>query len=136
MMDDTPSYRLYVAGGILAIYLIIAGMLVWKVLSPGIPAQNWDQVIVIFNAIGTLATIAAGVLLGVEIQQGNVDAARHEARNSAAVAARKDEAVRAALEHLEGAGATSAAVATDASVSRARLTLQRALGSSNGVGTG
>ena len=134
-MDDKPSYRLYVAGGILAIYLIIAGMLMWKVLSVDLPTAKWDQVIVIFNAIGALATTAAGVLLGVEIQQGNVDSARHEARNSAAGAARKDEAVRSALEHLEGAGAASAAVATDASVSRARLALQRSLGSYAGTAT-
>lgn len=133
-MDDKPSYRLYVAGGILAIYLVIAGLLIWAVLWPGVPAPKWDQVIVIFNAIGALAATAGGVLLGVEIQQGNVDSARHEARNSAAAAARKDEAARSALDQLEGAGAASAAVATDASVSRARLTLQRSLGSLAGTG--
>lgn len=127
-MDDKPSHRLYLAGGILAIYLLIAGLLIWQVLSSGVPSPEWDQVIVVFNAIGALATTAAGVLLGVEIQQGNVDSARHEARNSAAAAARKDEAVRSALEHLEGAG-TAPAAATDASVAGARLALQRSLGS-------
>lgn len=132
-MDDKPTYRLYVAGGVLALYLIVAGTLIWNILSADIPAARWDQVIVIFNAIGALATTAAGVLLGVEIQQGNVDAARHDARNSAAAAARKDEAARAALEHLEDGGTASATVAADASISRARLALQRSLGFPGGA---
>jgi hypothetical protein len=130
MTNDPPSYRLYVAGIILAIYFSIAGYLLYRIYNPGPgEAPVWDQVVFVFNAVGAIATTAAGVLLGVEVQQGNVNAARREARDAAIVSARKDEAVRAALEHLEDNAARGESGASGAApVSRARLTLQRSLG--------
>jgi len=121
-----PSYRLITAGIILIGYFIIAGILLANLYdpAPGI-APEWDHVLVIFNAIGAFATMSAGVLLGVEIQQDNVSTAIKDAERLAASAAGKDAAMRQALEHLE----SDAGVAMNVGApSDARLALLRALG--------
>ncbi len=126
MNTNMPSYRLITAGALLLAYLLIAAIVLWSLYHPGNKPPAWDQVLVIFNAIGALATTAVGVLLGVEIQQGTVNAALKDAQREAADAARKGNAIVAALSHLDAAGPTAAAAA-DPSIAAARTALHTAL---------
>jgi len=109
-MREVPSYRLVTAGLILIAYFAVSGILLSRVLgaSPALQAGTWEQVIVIFNAVGAIATTAAGVLFGAEIQQANVRDARGEAQREAANAAKTREAAMQALESLEGSSAAAA----------------------------
>ncbi len=127
MTDKMPSYRLITAGVLLLAYLAFAGVLLWLLYSvPREKAPEWNNVLVIFNAIGALATAAVGVLLGVEVQQANVEAAQMRAEQSAAETARKNTGIFAALASLEGA-TTMAATSADPGLSAARTALHAAL---------
>ena len=55
--------------------------------------EEWDQILVLLTAIGTIATGAAGVLIGVQVQQGIVSAANTRAARSEveAEAAKQDK---------------------------------------------
>jgi hypothetical protein len=126
MDNPIPSYRLIAACIILIAYFTVAGVLLSNLYHPGSgPAPEWDHVLVVFNAIGALATTAAGVLLGVEIQQANVRAATKDAQNQVKTVERKNAAITTALENLESSN--SAATSLDSPVSKARLALQRSL---------
>jgi hypothetical protein len=122
-MRDQPSYRLIAAGVILIAWFLVAGILIWKALSAEQEIPNWNQVVVIFNAIGALATTASGVLFGAEIQQANVRNAQQDSQAHAADAARTREAALHALEAMESGPAASA----DGGAARARTLLQRAI---------
>jgi len=114
--------KLIAAGVIVAIYFIVAGVLLYELYQPR-QGVDWDHVLTIFNAIGAVATAAAGVLLGVQIQQGHVDAAKRAEEAKAADVTRKDVALRQALEQLDPPGA---AASIDSSA--IRRTLQQAIG--------
>ena len=122
-MNDTPSYRLIAAAVIVVAYFIVAGILLNKALSGG-TIPNWDQIIVVFNAVGALATTAAGVLLGAEVQQSNVRAAQFESRARAAEVQQMRSAIADALESLEPTAAAANAVGNPAN---AKSVLRRAL---------
>lgn len=94
-------HRLIAAVIILGVYLLVAGIFIIKGFS-GTAAENWTQVMAVFNAVGALATTAAGVLFGADIQQGNVDEANRTAVEAAATTARREEALRATLVALQG----------------------------------
>ena len=101
-MREQPSYRLIAAGVILAAYFVVAAILLAMLVS----RDNWDwnQILVIFNAVGALATTAAGVLFGAEIQQANVRNALQTGQAHAAASARKDQAMMEALASLRTVG--------------------------------
>ena len=124
-MRETPSYRLIAAGLIIVAYFTLAGLLLWRALGSSQPIADWEQVLVIFNAIGALATTASGILFGAEIQQANVRGAQQDSLRQAADAARMREAAILALDALEP-GAAASASGHDGS-SRARAILQRTL---------
>jgi len=67
--EKMPSYRLIAAGLALLLYFIAAGVILFQILGNqgALVPGTWEQVIVVFNAVGAIATTAAGVLLGVEI---------------------------------------------------------------------
>ncbi|TMJ16147.1 MAG: hypothetical protein E6G94_04945 [Alphaproteobacteria bacterium] len=120
-MTDQPSYRLITAAVILIAYAVVAGVVLYKVIG-GSPLADatWNQVVLVFNAVGALATTAAGVLLGAEVQQANVRSAQRDAQSLAAAAARKHEAALNALASLDPATA-GASLADGASTARAIL---------------
>ena len=118
-----PSYRLVTAGALLLGYLLIAAIVLWSLYNPGDKPpppgiRCWSS----SSRPGPLATRAVGVLLGVEIQQGTVSAAVKDAQREAADAARKSNAIVAALSQLDAAGPTATA-AGDASITAARTAL-------------
>jgi hypothetical protein len=123
-MTDQPSYRLITAGVILILYFAIAAVVLYNVIGTPVAETTWSQIVFVFNAIGALATTAAGILLGAEVQQANVRGAQRDSQAHAAAAARKDQAALDALASLDRSGA--AAGAGDG-VSNARSILQRSL---------
>jgi hypothetical protein len=128
MSGNLPSYRLITAACLLLAYLAIAGTLLWALYHPSPGGKpEWNEVLVIFNAIGALATTAVGVLLGVEIQQGTVNSAVRDSQRDAADAARKGTAIVAALGRLDAANGTAAATAADPNILAARAVLHTAL---------
>ena len=120
-----PSYRLVMAAIILAIYFIFAGVLLYNLYHAGSAAPDWSQVLAVFNAIGALATTAAGVLFGVEIQQGNVDSSLREAQEQAKIAGERKGIIASAFEQLEPSA--QGAVGADVQAGQARRTLLRGL---------
>lgn len=100
-MREQPSHRLIAAGAILAAYFVVAGILLTMLVSGD--RWEWSQILVIFNAVGALATAAAGVLFGAEIQQANVRNAQQVSQAHAAASARKDQAMLEALASLDSA---------------------------------
>jgi hypothetical protein len=114
--------KLIAAGIIVAIYFIVAGVLLAKLYGTG-TTPDWDHVLTIFNAIGALATAAAGVLLGVQIQQSHVDTANSAKQAKADESARKDVALRQALTQLDPTG-----VGAVADMAAVRGTLRDAIG--------
>lgn len=115
--------KLIAAGVIVGVYFIVAGVLLFNLYNPGKTPPDWDHVLTIFNAIGALATAAAGVLLGVQIQQGHLDSVKRDRDGQAAEATRKDNALRQALTQLHPVNPAGVA-----EVSAARQTLQQAIG--------
>jgi hypothetical protein len=121
-VSSAPSYRLIAAGLILLAYLIVAGLILSELIGDAL--KNWNQILVIFNAVGALATTACGVLLGVEVQQSHVDAANRKSDSLSEVVGRKDAAALEALGHLEMTDPTARGGDPMAVV---RATLQRGL---------
>jgi hypothetical protein len=128
MNTGTPIYRLVAAAILLGIYLIIACILLWLLYNPGekTSAPDWNHVLVIFNAIGAIATSAAGVLLGVEIQRENVVRADEAKKMAEADSNRKADAVRTALARIDALNGGAAAV--NVNLDPVRLVLRNALG--------
>lgn len=140
MSDKLPSYRLITAAVLLVTYLVFAGVLLWLLYHVKENAPDWSQVLVVFNAVGALATAAVGVLLGVEVQQANVDTAQQRAEHNAAEAARnaaqsarKDAGMLAALGSLDAAQAATAAQGADPGIRGARAALHAALAANPGT---
>ena len=127
-----PSYRLIAAGLILLVYFGISAVILSNLFGDS-ALKNWDQIIVIFNAVGTLATAACGVLLGVEVQKANVDAARGKAEALKRQVSRKDAAALEALGHLEPGDPNSPATRGADPRAGARNALQRGLAAEDAV---
>ncbi|MBO9712736.1 hypothetical protein [Sphingomonas sp.] len=126
MEDTAPKYRMIVAGLLLVAYMGVAGILLFELYHPGDKPPEWSQVLVIFNAVGALATTAAGVLLGVEIQQGNVRSAQQANERLAGALATKDAAALTALDRLETVQSGDPSKGGDG-ISAARTALRGAL---------
>ena len=121
-VSSAPSYRLIAAGLILLAYLVVAGLILSELIGDAL--TNWNQILVIFNAVGALATTACGVLLGVEVQQSHVDAANRKSDALNEVVGRKDAA---ALEALGQLNTTDPAARGGDPVAAVRAALQRGL---------
>ncbi len=105
------NYRLIAAAVILALY---AGLGVALLVCSAVgnwPETQWAHALTVFSAFGAMATAAASVLLGIEVQQTNVT----EAQNSLKVASVELGALRETHRiALAAAGGTVAAAASTA----------------------
>lgn len=75
---------------------VFLGMSVYLLLHFGIntaPSGDWDHTLVIYNAINSVGFTAVGVLLGAQVQQVNVSAAKADAQ-------KKGDTAKAALAAL------------------------------------
>ncbi len=75
--------RLKSSAAIVGFFLLVEGLLIariagWSVIDPA----RWEQLMIPLTGIETLATAAAGVLLGVSVQQANVESANKRAEES------------------------------------------------------
>jgi hypothetical protein len=104
MEVSVPTYRLIAAGIAMLLYLIVAGVILARVLggASAMDTVTWQQVIVVFNAVGAIATTAAGVLLGVEIQHASAQDSERRANLLSRELQASRAAAAAALHHLEG----------------------------------
>ena len=116
-----PSYRLISAGIILLLYFIFAGVILARIFSDGgVNDTAWQQVIVVLNAVGAIATTAAGVLLGVDIQHASTQQALRKADDLDGQLMASRATAAEALDYLEGADPTTGG---DRGVTAARATL-------------
>lgn len=92
-MNTDTRYRLWAAAVIMTLYAALCAYMIFVLSASPQNSPRWDHALVIFNAFGAIATTAAGVLLGTEIQQQNVNAANQEV-------ARVKAAARTALSAL------------------------------------
>ena len=108
--------RMKSAAVIVGIFLLTQGVIVAKILglTKAIPEDIWNQLMIPVTSIETLATAAAGVLLGVSVQQSNVETASKRAEEAQLAKAEaqkklgiaKDAAANAA-EELAPSGGSS-----------------------------
>ena len=101
-----PTYRVYAAAIIILAFFLVAAFLIYRIFGPGTTDGQWTQALVVFNGVSTLATTAAGVLLGVEVQQGNVQAANRHAADAQAEAEKKGQKLATQRETMIRALAT------------------------------
>ncbi len=66
------NYRLISAAVILALYAGLGAVLLFRYGSVT-DAAVWTHALTIYTSFGSMATAAASVLLGIEVQQRNVD---------------------------------------------------------------
>ena len=101
-----PWYTIVVAILILAAfaalcrYLLVEGV----PLDPKTQQHQWDRMLIIFNAIQTMAAAAAGALLGTTVQQARVASAEQRAQLNEQDA-RKADAARKQIGNLQPPGA-------------------------------
>jgi hypothetical protein len=87
---------------------------------------RWDRLLLIFNAVQTLAVAAAGALLGSAVQQARVASAeaRADAADSSAKQAQTDaakaEATRKLIENLDPPGSGTPAMTADTVIAQIR----------------
>ena len=98
MGDTKPTYTVWTAVVLVAFYLGLTGFMFWY--AGGDPAV-WQQRLVVYNGFTAFAATAAGVLLGTQIQQANVTAARTEL-------AEKQAGIKALIEDVGEPGAGGA----------------------------
>lgn len=99
------NYRLVTAAVILALYAILA--VVMLLAGSNWAEDRWAHALTIFTSFGAIATAAASVLLGVEVQQNNVDAARRRTEEVTGQLAALREAHRIAMATANGPVATA-----------------------------
>lgn len=101
----TPWYSLVAALIILAAFAWLCRYLLVKgvPLEPALQYQ-WDRMLIIFNAIQTMAAGAVGVLLGTTVQQARVASAEQRAQVNEEEA-RKAHAARRQMGGLDPPGA-------------------------------
>ncbi|MBP2511752.1 hypothetical protein [Sphingomonas sp. PvP018] len=126
-----PVYTL-VAAALLAVAWLIASWLMYERFVPPGQPEAWDRALVLYNGLSAVGFTAIGVLLGTQVQQVNVAAARREAAS-----ARQGEAEAKSGAAATKAGARAAAKAagagddrggagvTDANAALVRLALVR-----------
>lgn len=122
---NKDTVQLIAAGIILLLYFTIAAVMIAAILPKGIDTTAWTQVVAIFNAIGGLATTAAGVLLGVNLQNRTVDAVTQTAKTATDKAVKLRAAAHAALIHLDTTDSDRALA--DTGTAAARTTLRTVL---------
>lgn len=102
MPEAKPTYTLLTAGILVLFYLALTGVMFAQ--AGNIDPSAWQNKLIIYNGFTAFAATAAGVLLGTQIQQANVTAARTEL-------AEKREGIKALLEDVgqpgSGGGAES-----------------------------
>ena len=127
-MSDTPNplppiHALVTAGVLLALYVGLTIAMVGY-FAGSADGKLWEHALLIYNGFTAFAVAAGGVLLGTQIQQANVAAARREANDAKAEADRVKGAAREALAavHAEPASGDKAA-----SLAQVRTLLAKAL---------
>ncbi|MDO8377995.1 hypothetical protein [Phenylobacterium sp.] len=106
-----PLHALLTAGVLLLLYVgLTVAMMGYFAASEG---KLWEHALLIYNGFTAFAVAAGGVLLGTQIQQANVTAARREATEAKSEADRVKQAARAALAatHAPSAAAGAAPLA-------------------------
>jgi hypothetical protein len=92
-----PRYTVITASVVVGVYLALTGLMLWVFGFDPRPGPNWDHAILIYNSFLGFAFAAGGVLLGTQIQQVNVDAARREAGEAKSETAKVKQAVKNAV---------------------------------------
>lgn len=104
------NYRLVAAAVILVAYAGLAGFMMF--CAQGWEEPGWSHGLTVFSAFGAIATAAASVLLGVEVQQANVAQANQRADQATANFAAARQAVRSAIAAADGPAINAAAQLT------------------------
>ena len=119
------NYRLIAAAVILALY---AGLAMVMFLSAGAwQDQQWTHALAIFTAFGAMATAAASVLLGVEVQRTNVEAAERRSDEAMTQLGALREAHRIALNAAaDGPGLAAQSLPADQRLAMVRAVLGQA----------
>lgn len=109
-----PLHALVTAGVLLLLYV---GLTIAMIFLAEKGDGRWEHALLIYNGFTAFAVAAGGVLLGTQIQQANVTAARREATEAKSESDRVKLAARAALAATHApsaaAGATSLADVRD-----------------------
>ena len=115
------NYRLVAAAVILGFYAALAAVLF--VMAPDMSETAWPRVLSIFSAFGAMATAAASVLLGVEVQRTNVDAANARTERAALQLGASRQVIRDALAASQVAAAPGTQATADARLGEVRTIL-------------
>lgn len=107
-----PLHALVTAGVLLLLYV---GLTIAMIVLAERGDERWEHALLIYNGFTAFAVAAGGVLLGTQIQQANVTAARREATEARSESDRVKQAARAALAATH-APSTTAGAATLADV--------------------
>ena len=118
------NYRLVAAAAILGCYAALAGVLF--AMAPGMTEAAWPRVLSVFSAFGAMATAAASVLLGVEVQRTNVDAANARTLQATLQLAASRNAIRDALAATSRVPVSAAQATDDARLGEVQTILARA----------
>lgn len=113
-----PLYALLTAAALLALYI---GLTIAMMVRFAGDDKLWEHALLIYNGFTAFAVAAGGVLLGTQIQQANVAAARREAGEAKTDANRARQAVREALTAMEPAAPAERATAADLAAVRSHL---------------
>jgi hypothetical protein len=127
-MTKQPWYTLFTAAIILIGFFGLCYFMMSHGMTLGKDDQfRWDRLLLIFNAVQTLAVAAAGALLGSAVQQARVASAeaRADAADSSAKQAQTDavkaEATRRAIEeHVNPPGGGQPAMSDEALIAQIR----------------
>ena len=105
--SDPPRHALITAAALLLLYIgLTIAMMSWFSAEGD---KRWDRVLLIYNGFTAFGLAAGGVLLGTQIQQGNVKAARRESDAARSEAERVKQAARTALAATEATAMRNAA---------------------------
>lgn len=103
-----PAYTRRAAVALTAVWLIACGVLYGRFIASE-ATPSWDKALVLYNGLCAVGFTAVGVLLGTQVQEVNVVAARRDAQ-----AAQRDKAVAQTDAATVRAGARAALRATTA----------------------
>ena len=123
-MANNSKATTIAAGVLTLVFLAVSG---WILATFGVGDHGWDHVVVVYNALTSIAFTAVGVLLGAKVQQVNVNKANDEAKAANAKATTSSSAIKTALSQLETPSNTKVDESGGGSISAARSTLLRAL---------
>lgn len=116
--SDPPLYALLTAAVLLLLYCGLTIAMVAEFASSTTDADGkvWERALLIYNSFTAFAVVAGSVLLGTQIQQANVKAARRESDAARGEAERVKQAARNALAATEATSTRSTAPADLAEV--------------------